>query len=122
MESRAQILEQTRTILRRERRNPDLDLPEDLKLRSLAEDSLDLIEIVFAIEDHFGVDLPPPEPRQPATPPAIASIDHGDAARAAPVPAPPPINDLSVAVDWTVADLVDWIAAKRAERPGETPA
>jgi acyl carrier protein len=112
MDIRSTILDETREILRKQLRSPDLDLPEAVKLRSLAADSLDLIEIVFVIEDHFGIDLPPPE-RPPATPAVAAGAEPG----ATPAPAPPPINDLSAAVDWTLADLVDWIATKRAEAP-----
>ena len=109
MDSRSTILDETRAILRTQLRNPALDLPEGVKLRSLAADSLDLIEIVFAIEEHFDVELPPPE-RQPAPAEAVP------AAEGAAAPAPAPINDLSAAVDWTLADLVDWIAAKRAAK------
>jgi acyl carrier protein len=114
MDLRSTILDETREILRKQLRNPDLDLPEAVKLRSLAADSLDLVEIVFVIEDRFGVDLPPPE--RPPTPPPVAA-EAGPGVATTPPPAPPPINDLTAAVDWTLADLVDWIASKRAAAP-----
>lgn len=109
MDSRSTILDETRAILRTQLRNAELDLPEQVKLRSLAGDSLDLIEIVFAIEEHFEVELPPPE-RQPAPAAAAPATEAGVAV------APAPITELSAAVDWTLADLVDWIAAKRAAK------
>jgi acyl carrier protein len=88
MSDREDILHSTREILRRQLRNPGLDLPEAQKLRDLAADSLDLIEIVFVIEEHFGIDLPPP------------AREGG--------------GDLTPAIEWSLGDLVDWISARCA--------
>jgi acyl carrier protein len=96
MSDREGILDTTRELLRRQLRSPDLDLPETRLLRELAEDSLDLIEITFVIEEHFRVELPAPS---------------RDAA-----------SDLTEAADWSLGDLVDWIAGRVAGPPAMSEA
>lgn len=96
MSDREGILDTTRELLRRQLRSPDLDLPETRLLRELAEDSLDLIEITFVIEEHFRVELPAPS---------------RDAA-----------SDLTEAADWSLGDPIHQIAGRVAGPPAMSEA
>lgn len=44
----------------------DTELSRELRLADTGITSLDLVEVVFAVEDHLGVELPPVE-RDPET-------------------------------------------------------
>lgn len=53
-----EITNQIASMIRSVTRNPDLAISEDTDLDSLGMESLDLVELIFLIEDKFGIDVP----------------------------------------------------------------
>ena len=52
------IVDQIVTIIRHVRRDADLQLDKDTPIDSLGIDSLDFVELMFSIEEKFGIDIP----------------------------------------------------------------
>lgn len=46
------------SMVRHVLRNPDIPIDENTSLESLGVDSLDLVELLFLIEDKFQIDIP----------------------------------------------------------------
>jgi acyl carrier protein len=53
-----EVLDEVKTIIAGQLRKPADELTPDTQLEVLGADSLDLIEIIYAIEEKFGVDIP----------------------------------------------------------------
>lgn len=52
------IVDEIAGMVRHVKRDPDLPLDRDTSITSLGVDSLDFVELLFMIEEKFGVDIP----------------------------------------------------------------
>lgn len=52
------ILEDVKTIIAQQVENPPAELTADTKLADIGIESLDVIEIVFALEEKFDISIP----------------------------------------------------------------
>jgi acyl carrier protein len=53
-----EVFDEVKTIIASQLRKPAAELTPDTQLEVLGADSLDLIEIIYAIEEKFGIDIP----------------------------------------------------------------
>jgi acyl carrier protein len=63
-----EVLEEVKTIIANQLRKPAAELTPDTPLEALGADSLDLIEIIYSIEEKFGIDIPFNANQQTAVP------------------------------------------------------